>query len=307
MEDEKIIETLLAEVSDLHSVPQGAYNIRLNSQSGGRNSSANFEIVGKTDKPGIDIIIKPGTKNESVHIPALVTHTGIHDLVYNDFYVEDGANVTIIAGCGIHNSGCNDTRHDGIHAFHIGSNCNVTYEEKHYGEGSGTGGRILNPVTKIYMKENSVFNLDTVQIKGVDSTVRETEVEIGANSRIYVTEKLMTHDEQSAESNMAIALNGEGSSAQVISRSVAKGSSRQIFHPKAIGNTSCHAHIQCDSIIMEQANVCSIPEIDAHHVDAQIVHEAAIGRINNEQLIKLRTFGLNEEEAEAVIIDNFLN
>ena len=303
----QITSEVLAQIDPTGFEQKGAFNLRENGYSVCQGDSEHIKIKKKTDREGIDIFISKDAQNEFVHIPVVVSKSGITDVVYNDFYVEDGANVTIIAGCGIHNSDCNDTRHDGIHAFHIGSNCNVTYEEKHYGEGSGTGGRILNPVTKIYMKENSVFNLDTVQIKGVDSTVRETEVEIGANSRIYVTEKLMTHDEQSAESNMAIALNGEGSSAQVISRSVAKGSSRQIFHPKAIGNTSCHAHIQCDSIIMEQANVCSIPEIDAHHVDAQIVHEAAIGRINNEQLIKLRTFGLNEEEAEAVIIDNFLN
>lgn len=303
----QITNEVLSQIDPAGFEPKGAFNLRENGYSVCQGDSEHIKIKKKTDREGIDIYISKDAQNEFVHIPVVVSQSGMTDIVYNDFYVEDGANVTIIAGCGIHNSGCNDTRHDGIHAFHIGSNCNVTYEEKHYGEGSGTGGRILNPVTKIYMEENSVFHLDTVQIKGVDSTVRETEVEIGANSRIYVTEKLMTHDAQSAESNMAIFLNGEGSSAQVISRSVAKGNSRQIFHPKAIGNTSCHAHIQCDSIIMEQANVCSIPEIDAHHVDAQIVHEAAIGRINNEQLIKLRTFGLNEEEAEAVIIDNFLN
>ena len=221
--------------------------------------------------------------------------------------IEDGAQVTIVAGCGIHNSGCNDSRHDGIHTFHVGKNANVRYEEKHYGEGEGTGSRILNPVTKIILEADSTFTLDTVQIKGVDSTKRETLVEMGENAKLFVMEKLMTHDKQNAISNMDVYLNGRGSSAQIISRSVARGESRQVFHPKAVGGALCHAHIQCDSIIMDQAKVCSIPEIDAEHVDAAIIHEAAIGRINNEQLIKLKTFGLNGEEAEAVIIENFLN
>ena len=229
------------------------------------------------------------------------------DEVYNDFYVEDGANVTIVAGCGIHNSGCNDSRHDGIHTFHIGTGCNVRYEEKHYGEGEGTGARILNPMTKVYMVKDSIFNMETVQIEGVDSTKRDTEIFIGENCKLFVTEKLMTHDQQTAISNIDVVLQGSGSSAQIVSRSVAKGTSKQTFHPKAIGEALCHAHIQCDSIIMDEAQVCSIPEIDAKHVDAAIIHEAAIGRINNEQLIKLNTFGLNEEEAEAVIIENFLN
>lgn len=229
------------------------------------------------------------------------------DVVYNDFYIEDGAKVTIIAGCGIHNSGCNDARHDGIHTFHIGKNASVHYEEKHYGEGEGTGARILNPVTDIYVGENSIFTMDTVQIEGVDSTKRETDITMEAGSRLTVTEKLMTHDKQEAVSNMKVIMNGDASSAQIISRSVAKGESIQTFHPRAVGKAACHAHIQCDSIIMNDAQVRSIPEIDARNVDAQIIHEAAIGRINSEQLLKLQTFGLNEEEAEGVIIENFLN
>ena len=211
-----------------------------------------------------------------------------------------------MAGCGIHNSGCNETRHDGIHSFHVGKNTKVVYAEKHYGEGEGTGENILNPVTKIELGEGAVFTLDTAQIRGVDSTKRETEVDMGADSRLYVTEKLMTHDKQSAVSNMEVRMNGAGSSAQIISRSVAKGTSRQTFHPNAVGNALCKAHIQCDSIIMDTAQVCSIPEIDARNIDAQIIHEAAIGRINTEQLLKLRSFGMTAEEAEAVIIDNFL-
>ena len=236
-----------------------------------------------------------------------MTVSGMTDVVYNDFHIADGADVVIVAGCGIHNAGCDSTRHDGIHSFHVGKGCNVRYEEKHYGEGEGTGEKILNPVTKIYVGEDSVFTLDTAQIKGVDSSVRETDIQMAAGAKLYVTERLMTHDKQTAVSNMEIQMNGEGSSAKIASRSVAKGESVQTFHPKAIGNSACHAHVQCDSIIMDQARVCSIPEIDARHIDAAIIHEAAIGRINNDQLIKLRTLGMTEEEAEAVIVDAFLD
>ncbi len=286
---------------------EGAYNLRYNGYSLCHGNTEHITIQRKKDKQGIDVYISGETRGEQVHIPVVVAVSGMTDEVYNDFYIEDGAQVTIVAGCGIHNSGCNDSRHDGIHTFHVGKNANVRYEEKHYGEGEGTGARILNPVTKIIMDAHSVFTLDTAQIKGVDSTKRETEVVMGEDARLFVIEKLMTHDQQSAVSNMDIYLNGAGSSAQITSRSVARGGSSQVFHPRAVGNAPCHAHIQCDSIIMDQAKVCSIPEIDAQHVDAAIIHEAAIGRINSEQLIKLNTFGLSEEEAEAVIIENFLN
>lgn len=286
---------------------EGAYNLRYNGYSLCHGDSEHIKIKRKEDRQGINVTISGDTKGEYVHIPVVVATSGMTDEVYNDFYVEDGAEVTIIAGCGIHNSGCNDSRHDGIHTFHIGKNCNVRYEEKHYGEGEGTGARILNPKTKIFMEQDSVFTMETVQIEGVDSTQRDTEMVLGENCKLFVTEKLMTHDAQTAVSNMDVILQGTGSSAQIISRSVAKGTSVQTFHPKAIGEALCHAHIQCDSIIMDHAQVCSIPEIDAKHVDAAIIHEAAIGRINNEQLIKLNTFGLSEEEAEAVIIENFLN
>ena len=259
----------------------------------------------KEDKPGIDIHISGEAKAEQVHIPVVMSEPGV-DVVYNDFYIEDGADVTIVAGCGIHGEGCSETRHDGIHAFHVGKNANVTYVENHYAEGNGTGSKVLNPVTKIYVGEHSVFTLETTQIKGVDATRRESFVELAANAKLYVTEKLMTHEDQSAVSNMDVELKGENSSARIISRSVAKGTSRQVFHPRAIGSSLCHAHVQCDSIIMDEAQISSIPEINAKHVDAQIVHEAAIGRINDEQLMKLRTFGMSEEEAEAVIIENFL-
>lgn len=304
---DQMTKSVLEKIDSEGFKQEGAYNLRYNGYSLCHGNTEHITIKRKEDKQGIDVFISGAAKDEQVHIPVVVTESGVTDVVYNDFYIEDGAQVTIVAGCGIHNSGCNDSRHDGIHTFHVGKNANVRYEEKHYGEGEGTGGRILNPVTKIILEANSVFTLDTVQIKGVDSTKRETQVEMGENAKLFVMEKLMTHDKQNAISTMDVYLNGGGSSAQIISRSVARGESRQVFHPKAVGRALCHAHIQCDSIIMDQAKVCSIPEIDAEHVDAGIIHEAAIGRINNEQLIKLNTFGLNGEEAEAVIIENFLN
>ncbi len=300
------VTTNVLNVIDSYGFKQeGAYNLRLNGMAVCHGDSRHIRIVKKEDKPGIDIHISGDAKEEQVHIPVVMSEPGV-DVVYNDFYVEDGADVTIVAGCGIHGEGCSETRHDGIHTFHVGKNANVKYVENHYAEGNGTGSKVLNPVTKIYVGENSIFTLETTQIRGVDSTNRENYIELAENAKLYVTEKLMTHENQSAISNMDVELNGENSSARIISRSVAKGSSRQVFHPRAIGSQLCHAHVQCDSIIMDEAQISSIPEINAKHVDAQIVHEAAIGRINDEQLTKLRTFGMSEEEAEAVIIENFL-
>ena len=305
---DRITEQILKQIDNGNGFSQeGAFNLRHNGVALCHGDSEHIKIRKKEDKPGIDVYIDAETKGEQVHIPVVVDASGMTDIVYNDFYIADGADVTIVAGCGIHNSGCNESRHDGIHSFHVGKGANVRYEEKHYGEGEGTGAKVLNPVTKIYMEEDSVFTLDTAQIKGVDSTLRETDVHLGAGAKLYVLEKLMTHDQQTAESNMEVDLDGEGSSAQIISRSVAKGTSKQNFHPKAVGNAKCHAHVQCDSIIMDHAEVSSIPEINARHLDAAIIHEAAIGRINDEQLIKLRTLGMTEEEAEGVIIENFLN
>ena len=300
-----VVDKVLKVIDGPGCEQKGAYNVRYNGRPLCHGDSEHIKIRPKEDRQGIDVYIDKEAKGEQVHIPVVVA-SGMTDIVYNDFYVEEGAEVVIVAGCGIHNSGCDQARHDGIHAFHIGRGANVRYEEKHYGEGEGTGERILNPVTKIFMEEDAVFTLDTAQIRGVDSTVRETEVEMAAGAKLQVTERLMTHDSQTAVSNMEVRMNGDGSSAQIISRSVAKGTSVQTFHPKAVGNAGCHAHIQCDSIIMDQAEVCSIPEINARNIDAQIVHEAAIGRINDEQLLKLQSLGLTEEEAEGVIIENFL-
>ncbi len=304
---DNVTEEVLNIINNHNFSMKGAFNLRENGTSICHGDSEHVKIKKKTDNPGIDIYIDGNTKGEAVYIPVVVSVSGMKDLVYNDFYIEDGADVKIIAGCGIHNSGCNESRHDGVHTFHVGKNANVRYEEKHYGEGEGTGGRVLNPVTNIFVGENSVFTLDTAQIKGVNSTIRETVVELEKNAKLYVTERLMTEGEDKAESNIEVRLNGENSSAQIVSRSVGKGHSVQTFHPNAVGNNKCQAHIQCDSIIMDGAEVGSIPEIRARNIDAAIIHEAAIGRINDEQLLKLRTLGLTEEEAEGVIIENFLN
>lgn len=304
---DEITKKILKQIDESGFKQEGAFNLRHNGIALCHGDSEHIKIKKKEDKPGIDVYIDGSTKGEKVHIPVVVDASGMTDVVYNDFFIAEGAEVTIIAGCGIHNSGCNESRHDGIHSFHVAKGANVRYEEKHYGEGEGTGAKVLNPVTNIFMEEDSVFTLDTAQIKGVDSTQRETNISMGSGAKLFVVEKLMTHDDQTAVSNMEVQMNGEGSSAQIVSRSVAKGSSKQVFHPKAVGNAGCHAHVQCDSIIMDHAEVSSIPEINARHLDAAIIHEAAIGRINDEQLVKLRTMGMTEEEAESVIIDNFLN
>lgn len=308
MEIDNITQDVLNQIDDTGFRQEGAYNLRYNGYALCHGDSEHIKIAKRDDgNPGINVYITSEAQEETVHIPVVISKSGMTDVVYNDFYVEDGAKVTIVAGCGIHNSGCNDSRHDGVHTFHVGKNANVVYTEKHYGEGEGTGARILNPVTKILLAEDAVFTLDTAQIKGVDSTKRVTEVEACEGAKLFVTERLMTHGEQTAVSDMTVVLNGTGSSAQIVSRSVAKDDSVQTFHPRAVGNAGCHAHIQCDSIIMGKARVSSIPEINANHIDAAIIHEAAIGRINNDQVMKLRTLGLTEEEAEGVIVEAFLN
>ena len=303
---DQVTKQVLEQIDGSGFQQKGAFNLRYNGIALCHGDSEHVKIRKKEDKNGIDVYIDGTTRGEQVHIPVVVNASGMTDIVYNDFYIAEGADVTIVAGCGIHNSGCNESRHDGIHSFHVGKGANVRYEEKHYGEGEGTGARVLNPVTRIFLEDDAVFTLDTVQIKGVDSTRRETEVSLGAGAKLYVLEKLMTHDAQTAESNMEVVLNGEGSSAQIISRSVAKGTSRQVFHPNAVGNARCHAHIQCDSIIMGQAKISSIPAIVANSVDAQLIHEAAIGRIAGDQILKLMTLGLTEQEAEEKILDGFL-
>ncbi|WP_027437614.1 SufB/SufD family protein [Lachnospira multipara] len=306
MEINAIQKNILHEVANLDSIPQGAYNIRANGKSAARNTTANIDIVTKEDKPGIDIIIKPGTKGESVHIPVVLTESGLKDMVYNDFYVGEGADVTIVAGCGISNCGDQDSQHDGIHTFHVEKNARVKYVEKHYGEGDGKGERILNPVTTVYQEEGSYVEMEMVQVKGVDSTVRTNYAELKSGATLIVHEALMTHGNQKATSDYKVILNGEGASTDVISRTVAKDDSEQIFEVTIEGNCACHGHAACDSIIMGNAHVLAIPKLDAKNVDAALVHEAAIGKIAGDQLTKLMTLGLTEEEAEEQIVAGFL-
>ncbi len=302
-----IDESLLATIANLHGMPKGAFNIRRDGKLVERHSSAYIDIETKTDNPGIDIKVKPGTKGESVFIPVIVTQSGLKDVVYNTFYIGEDCDIEIIAGCGIHNSSHAASEHDGIHSFHIGKNSRIKYIEKHYGEGEGTGERILNPTTNVYMGENSFCEMEMVQLRGVTSTVRETNAKLEAGAKLVLTERLLTHDDQRAESNVVIELEGEDSSVQVISRSVAQDNSVQVFNPLVIGRAACRGHVQCDAIIMGDARVKSIPGIEADSPDAILMHEAAIGKIAGEQITKLMTLGLTEEEAEQEILDDFLS
>ena len=297
---------LLQEIADLHEIPEGAYNIRNNGEALGRRSTENIEIVPKEDKPGIDIIIKPGTKNESVHIPVIVSQSGLKDLVYNDFYIGKDADVVIVAGCGIHCGGDDTTAHDGIHTFHLEAGARVKYVEKHYGEGEGKGDRILNPVTNIFQDEDSYFEMETVQIKGVTSTKRDTKAELKDRATLIIKEKIMTHEKQYAETNFDVDLKGEDCRTDVVSRSVARDESYQIFRSNILGNNKCYGHSECDGILMDKGRVVAVPSLDAANLDASLIHEAAIGKIAGEQIIKLMTLGLTEEEAEEQIVNGFL-
>ena len=303
---DNIQKHLLEQIADLHDVPQGAYSLRINGALHGKNSSENIEIVKKEDKPGIDIYVKPGTKKESVHIPVLLSKTGIKQLVYNDFHIGEDCDITIVAGCGIHNGGESDSEHSGIHSFYVGKNSKLKYIEKHYGDGVGEGKRLMNPTTHVELSENAYMEMETAQIKGVDNTIRTTTAVIEDGATLVVGEKIMTHNDQYAETRFEVDLKGENSGAHVVSRSVARDNSKQLFLSKICGNNACSGHTECDAIIMDNASVSAIPEILANHVDAQLIHEAAIGKIAGEQLIKLMTLGLTEKQAEEEIINGFL-
>jgi len=306
VEMDAIQKRLLAEVADLHEVPEGAYNFRANGQMAGRHTTANIDIQTKMDKPGIDILVRPGTKKESVHIPVVLSASGVKETVYNDFHIGDDCDVVIVAGCGIDNCGTQDSEHDGVHRFFIGKNSKVKYVEKHYGSGDGQGKRILNPVTEVTLEAGSFMEMEMVQIKGVDSTERVTRADLGKDARLVVRERLMTHGTQKAVSIYDVELNGEGSSADVVSRSVAKEKSYQKLDLCLKGNAACSGHTECDSIIMDEGKILAVPSLEANNTDAMLVHEAAIGKIAGDQLIKLMTLGLSEKEAEEQIINGFL-
>lgn len=303
---DKIQRDLLEQVAGIHDIPEGAYSLRINGKLYGKNSSENILIVTKEDKPGIDIYIKAGTKNESVHIPVILSQTGLKELVYNDFHIGEDCDVTIVAGCGIHNGGANEAEHSGIHSFYLSKNAKCKYIEKHYGEGNGTGKKLMNPTTYVELGENSHMEMETAQIKGIDSTRRVTTGKVMKNATLVVHEKIMTHGTQYAETEFDVDLCGEGAGTHVISRSVAKENSSQKFISKIRGNARCTGHTECDAIIMDNATVSAIPEILAHHPEASLIHEAAIGKIAGEQLVKLMTLGLTEKEAEEEIINGFL-
>lgn len=303
---EQVDKNLLSEITEYKELRSGAYNIRKNGKGVERKSTENVNIITKKDKPGIDIFVKENSKLEFVHIPVILTEEGLTDVVYNDFYIGKNANVIIEAGCGIHNDYCNDSRHDGIHRFFLEEGAKVKYIEKHYGEGTGEGKRILNPVTEVYLKPGSSMEMQSSQIKGVDSTVRETKGVLEENTNFVVTEKIMTHGNQMAKTIFDVQLNGENASTHVTSRSVATEKSSQHFVSKIYGNTKCFAHSECDAIIKDSAIVKATPEITANSVEANLIHEAAIGKIAGEQLTKLMTLGLSEKEAEEQIINGFL-
>lgn len=302
----QIDKELLSEVSNLENMNKGAYNIRKNGQGIERRVTENVKIENKADKSGINIYVKENTKFEFIHIPVIITESGLNDLVYNDFYIGKNAKVIIVAGCGIHNDHHKDSQHDGIHRFFLEEGASVKYIEKHYGEGKGEGKRILNPVTEVHLKEGSSLEMESSQIKGVDSTIRETKGELGANTNFVISEKIMTHGKQFAKTIFEVQLNGENASTHITSRSVATEKSEQFFISKIYGNTKCFAHSECDAIIKDQAKVVATPEITANDVEANLIHEAAIGKIAGEQLVKLMTLGLSEKEAEDEIINGFL-
>lgn len=303
---EKIDQELLEQIADIHSIPQGSYNIRKNGASIARNTTKDIDIISKTDKSGIDIIVKPYVKNKSVHIPVIITVGNLSDLVYNDFYIGEGADVLIVAGCGIHNDTDTTSQHDGIHSFHLEKNCKVKYIEKHLGLGNGSGKKVLNPVTNIEMQDGSYFEMETIQLGGVSSSVRSTYAKLYNDTKLVIKEKILTTDKQTATTKFHVDLIGTNSSVEVISRSVAKNRSRQKFESNIHGKNECFGHVECDGILIDNAVIESTPKIVAEDVNATLVHEAAIGKIAGEQLIKLMTLGLTKEEAENLIIKGFL-
>ena len=302
----QITEELLKEVSDYNGSFKGAYNIREDGQCAGRQSSENIKIQSKQDKPGIEVHIAPGTKGERVYIPACVTHSNVDDLVYNDFYVGEGADVIIVAGCGIHADNEGEAKHNGIHRFFLGKGSHVLYQEKHLGTGRGKAFRRIDPVTDAVLEEDASLEMDTVQLGGVDSTLRKTTAKLAARAKLLVRERIMTDGKDQAKTDFVVEMNGEDSAVDLVSRSVAKGHSDQEFRSCILGNNRCTGHSECDAILVDNGCVNAAPALEASHLDAALIHEAAIGKIAGEQILKLQTLGLTEEEAQERIIAGFL-
>lgn len=303
----EIEKKILEEVSSLHAVPRsGAHNIRLNGKLVSRGVTEGINILSKKDKDGIDVFIKRGTKNESVHIPVIVSFNGVKDKVYNDFYVEDDVDVLIVAGCGVNCNGSSASGHNGIHTFHIGKNSKVRYVEKHVGLGDNEAKRELDPVTDIILGENSVLIMETSQLGGVTKSIRTTNATLARGAKLIIKESLLTDERDRVKTMFNVNLEGENSKVEVVSRSVAKEKSRQEFVSNIIGKNKCFGHVECDGIISEKGIISSTPKIVAKHKDAMLVHEAAIGKIGEGQIEKLMTLGLDKEEAEREIISGFL-
>lgn len=301
-----ITEKLLGMISNWNGQYEGAYNIRENGGCAGRQSTEHIKIENKQDAPGLEIHILPDTKGESVSIPACVTHGDVDDLVYNDFYVGENADVLIMAGCGVHTETGEAARHSGIHRFFLGKNSHVIYVEKHVGIGEGSGLRTIDPVTEVYLDEGAVLKMDTAQIGGVDRSTRKTKAELAANAKLLIRERILTEFKQWARTEFEVTMNGEGSGTDLISRAVARGESHQEYTSVMIGNAPCSGHSECDAIIADHGTVTAAPALTANHGDAALIHEAAIGKIAGEQILKLRTLGLTEKEAEAKIVEGFL-
>ena len=303
----KIDKELLSQIADMHGTPQGSFNIRKNGESIDRFSNEDIQIVSKKDKPGIDIIVKEGIKNKSVHIPVILTVGNFSDVVYNDFYIGKNADVLIVAGCGIHNATNENSQHDGIHAFHLEDGARVKYIEKHLGVGNGSGEKVLNPTTKVSMKKDTFFEMETIQLGGVSFADRKTSAILGDNAKLVIKEKILTDKSQIAKTQFDVKLKGKNSSVEVVSRSVAKNSSSQKFISKVYGQNECFGHVECDGIVVDNAKIESTPQIVCENINASLVHEAAIGKIAGDQIIKLQTLGLSKEEAENEIIKGFLS
>ena len=302
----KITEELLKQVSDYKGEFKGAYNIREDGGCVGRQSSEHIKIEPKPDGSGLEIHISPEAQKETVYIPACVTRGNVNDLVYNDFFVGEGADVTIVAGCGVHTDNEGEAEHDGIHRFFLEKGAHVLYKEKHVGTGTGIGLKKINPVTDMELKEDAVMEMDTIQIGGVDLTKRSTKAVLGARAKLIIHERIMTDGEEQASTDFEVEMQGEDSGVDLISRSVAKDHSYQEYHSKIRGNCRCTGHSECDAILIGEGKVNAAPELFAGDIDASLIHEAAIGKIAGEQIVKLRTLGLTEEEAEKKIVEGFL-